>query len=55
MHTRRQQSHVVGGLGRPELCYAQVRIVLNIQPRRSSFDAAQQQMAHRVEADLAQQ
>ena len=33
----------------------QVRIVLHIQPRRSSFDAAQQQMTHRVEADRAQQ
>jgi divalent metal cation (Fe/Co/Zn/Cd) transporter len=31
-----------------------VRIVLHVQPRRSSFDAAQQQMADGIEADRAQ-
>jgi hypothetical protein len=55
MRTPRQQGHVVGGLRGAHLRQRQVGIVLHVQPRRSAFDAAQQQMADRIEADRAQQ
>lgn len=36
-----------------DLSQRQVGIVLHVQPRRSSFDAAPQQMTHGIEADRA--
>jgi hypothetical protein len=37
-----------------DLDQRQVGIVFHVQPRRPSFDAAQQQMADGIEADRAQ-